>query len=111
MTDRRDVAAADIPRHRDAGEAEREHLGEIGERGIGAFAAARRVGNDADLVAARRLAAREVANMPEQSADRRAKDMQDVESVGHRSRFVNAGGGLRWTGARQVTKSLPKIDH
>ncbi len=110
MTDRRDIAAADIPRHRHAGEAEREHLREIGERGIGAFVTAG-VGNDADLVAARCLAAREVANMPEQSADRRAKDVQHVESVGHRSSFVNTGGDPRWTGARQVTKSLAKIDH
>ena len=65
MTDRRDVVAADIPRHRDAGEAEREHLGEVGKRCIGAFTAAGGVGNDADLVAARRLAVCEVANMPE----------------------------------------------
>ena len=49
------------------------------QRCLGARAAGRRVGDDADLVAARRLAAREVEDMPEQAADRRAQHMQDFE--------------------------------
>ena len=85
MTDRRDVAAADVSRViGNAGEAERERRRKLGERRVGALAAARRIGDDADLVAARRLAAREVADMPEQSADRRAQHVQDVEGVRHR---------------------------
>ena len=85
MTDGREVAAADVARHRNAGEAERERRSQFRERSVGAFAAARRIGDHADLVSARRLAAREVADMAEQAADRGAQHMQDVEGIRHRS--------------------------
>ena len=42
-------------------------------------AAGQAVGDQADLVAARRLPADEIDDMPEQAADRRAEDMQDFK--------------------------------
>ena len=51
----------------------------IGESRVGLCAAARRIGDHADPVSARRLAACEVADMAEQSADRGAQHVQDVE--------------------------------
>ena len=65
--------------HRHAGEAEREVRGEGRERRIGALAAGRGIGHDADLVAARGLAAREIDHVAEQPADRGAQDVQDLE--------------------------------
>ena len=50
--------------------------------GLGARAAGRRVGDQADPVSARSLAARQVEHVAEQPADRRAQDMQDLESAG-----------------------------
>ena len=43
-------------------------------------AAGRRVGNDADAMAARGLGARQIDDVAEQPADRRAQDVQDVEA-------------------------------
>jgi hypothetical protein len=83
MTDRREIAAADVPRHRNAGEAERENRRKLGERRVGAFPAARRIRDDADLMSAHCLAACKVADMPEQSADRSAQHVQNVEGVRH----------------------------
>ena len=75
--------------------------------------AAGRIGDDADPVAARRLAARQVADVPEQSADRRAQHVQDVEgeppsAVHTLLTLAAASDGQR---AHPVTKSLQKTDH
>ena len=74
--------------------------------------AARRIGNDADRVPARRLAAREVADVPEQAADRRAQHMEDFQARRHfsDSPFLNVVRGLQWTRDRSVSKSLRKGD-
>jgi hypothetical protein len=50
---------------------------------VRAFAAGRRVGDDANPMSARRLAARQVANVSEQSADWCAQDMHNAERRGH----------------------------
>ncbi len=46
---------------------------------IGARAAGALIGDQADAVSARDLFVREVEHMAEQAADRRAKDMQDIQ--------------------------------
>ena len=55
MRRRGDVARADMAAHRDAAETERQSRRQRRQRRIGARAAGRRVGDDADLMAARRL--------------------------------------------------------
>jgi hypothetical protein len=49
------------------------------ESRLGAFPAGRRIGHDADLMSARRLAAREIEHMAEQPADRGSEDVQYPE--------------------------------
>ena len=55
------------------------------ERGLGAGAAGRAVADDADVMTARGLAARDIEDMPENAADRSAGDMHDLErfEIGH----------------------------
>ena len=81
MGDRGAVAGADMAAHRNAGKAERERWLERLERLFGAFAAGIAVGNQADAMAARGLFARQVDDVAKQAADRRAKDMQDVQGT------------------------------
>ena len=78
---RRDVAHSDVAAHRHAGEAEREVRGERREGRCGAFATGRGIGHDADLVAARRLTAREIEHVAEQAADRRPQDVENLEGA------------------------------
>ena len=59
--------------------------GERREGRCGAFAAGRGIGHDADLVPARRLAAREIEHVAEQAADRRPQDVEDLEGAIHRT--------------------------
>ena len=75
------VAPADMAAHRDAAQAQREVRGERRERRIGAFAAGRGIGHDTDRVPARGLRARQVEDVPEQPADRRPQDVQDLEGA------------------------------
>jgi hypothetical protein len=84
VADRRKVGSADIPRHGNPGQAERERWSEVDERLVGALAAGRGIGNDADPVSTGRLAAREIADVAEQSTDWRTEHMKDVEGVRHR---------------------------
>ncbi len=62
-----------------AGEAERERRLELSQDLVGARAAGAAVGDQADPVPARDLLVRQVEHMAEQAADRRAKDVQDVQ--------------------------------
>jgi hypothetical protein len=64
MRDRQAVAGADIAVHRNAGEAKRQRWHERFERLFGAFAAGRAVRDKADAMAACRLFAREVNDVP-----------------------------------------------
>jgi hypothetical protein len=75
-----DIAEAGHASDRQAMDAERTLRIEPGESGIGLRAARGRIAHDADCVTKRRLDAHEVADMAEQSADRRAEDMQDVQA-------------------------------
>ena len=83
--DRSQVADADLPAHRHAAEPERQLVRQLRERRVRPRAAAAGIGNHADAVAARDLSTREIDDVPEQSADRRAQHMQDIEGT---ARFV-----------------------
>jgi hypothetical protein len=52
---------------------------DLRQRSLGAFAAGQAVGNDADMVAAVGLAVGEVQDVTEDSADRRARRVQDTK--------------------------------
>jgi hypothetical protein len=83
VTLRADIAEADVTTHRNAAEAEREMRPEACESLLRAISTCGRVGYDPDLVTARRLSARQVEHMAEQSAHGRPQDVQDPEgSVG-----------------------------
>jgi hypothetical protein len=73
------VAQPDLPAHGDA----RKSEGEIGRKlrkpGFGRLSAGRGIRHDAHLVPARDLPTREIDDMAEQAAHRRAHDMEDVE--------------------------------
>ena len=81
-----DVARADLARHRESRNA-KLHLRRDGrKRRVGAGAAGRAVADDADLVAARRLAAGDIEDVPENAADRGPRHMHDLQAlrIGHR---------------------------
>jgi hypothetical protein len=65
--------------HRQALKAEREPRREFGQDLFGARPAGRAIGDEADAVAARDLAAGEIEDMAEQTADRRAENVDDVQ--------------------------------
>ena len=68
-----------IAPHRHAREAKRELRRQFPENLVGARAAGAAIGDQADAVAARGLFAGQIDHMAEQAADRRAKDVQDVQ--------------------------------
>jgi hypothetical protein len=91
-----------------ARKAKREGGRKLRQRRLGPRAAARRIGNYADPVAARRLSAREIEHMAEQPANGRAQDMQDVEGSGrqHRSHLINQYQRLASTTMRAMPKCV-----
>jgi len=74
-----EIARPRVARHRNAGEAERKPWAKIAEDIFGARPAGRAVGDEPDSVAAGDLFLREVHDVAEKPADRRAKDVQDFE--------------------------------
>ena len=68
--------------HRYAGQAERQRAGAASAKTASARAPpVVAVGHDADLMAARCLRARKIDHVAEQTADRRAQDMEDLEGT------------------------------
>ena len=104
VADRRDIGHPDVAGHRHSREAERQQPREFRERRLCLPPAARRIGNDADRVPARRLAAGEVADVPEQAADRRAQHVEDFQARRHFSDLPDSltlsaacnGHGTNW---------------
>ena len=82
-----DVAEAELAPHRDPAQAELEVGDERGEGGLGQRASGRSVHDQADPVSARRLSAREIDHVTEQSADRSARDVQNAKRAGHVAGF------------------------
>jgi hypothetical protein len=83
VTPRADIAEADVASHWNTAEPKREMKLEVCESLLGAISTCRGVGYDPDLVTARRLSARQVDHMAEQSAHGRPQDVQNPEgSVG-----------------------------
>jgi hypothetical protein len=80
MRNRRHIPQADLPAHGHAADAERKRGRQIRQLSLCRGAAGRSIGDDADPVPARRLAARQIEHMPEQSADRSAQHMQNVDA-------------------------------
>ncbi len=66
--------------NRNALDAEREPRRKFGENSVGARAAGRAVDDQADAMAALDLALRDIHHVPEQSAERRAQNMQNLEA-------------------------------
>ena len=76
-----DVGRAELARHGKPRDAELHLRRDSRERGLGAGAAGRAVADDADLVAARGLAARDIEDVPEDAADRGARDVHDLRAI------------------------------
>jgi hypothetical protein len=76
-----EVAQIDVAAHRQPGQAKGEVAREIGQNCVRGGTACHRVGDDADLVTQRGLAAREIDHVAEQSADRRAQNVEDFQRV------------------------------
>ena len=77
----RHIAQADMAAHRHAGQPERQLSGQRRERRIRPRAAGRGIRHDADLMAARRLRARQIDHVTKQAADGRPQDVQDIEGL------------------------------
>ena len=79
MRDCQAVARAEVTAHRNAGDAERKVRPQGRQGCLGALAAGIAVCDQPNPMAARGLLAGKIENVAEQSADGRAKDMQDVQ--------------------------------
>ncbi len=79
MTQRDEITRAEFARYREALIAKRKAGRELAQHRIGARAAGGAVHDQTDAVTARRLAADQIGHMTKQAAERRAKDMQDIE--------------------------------
>lgn len=83
MRDRRAVAVADVPAHRHPRHAQRQGLLECCELPVGRVAAGAGIRDDTDRMAALCLLGRQISDVPEQSSDRRAENVQDAEGLRH----------------------------
>jgi hypothetical protein len=79
MPDTADITGAEMARERMFGNTKRQIMREPGQHVIRAGAAGTAVGDQPNMMPAGGLAARKIDHMPEQPADRRAKNMQDVQ--------------------------------
>jgi len=78
------VARPDMAAHRHARESERQRGRELAQHRFGARAAGVAVGDQAYAVSARDLLFGEIEHMAEQSADRSAEHVEDVQGI-HRA--------------------------
>ena len=76
-----EVVARDLPLHGEATHPEGEARGDVGDVGVLERAAGRAVADDADLVPRRRLGEREIRDVAEYPADRRADAMDDPQRL------------------------------
>jgi hypothetical protein len=81
------VARPDMAAHRHAREPERQRRRELAQHRFGARAAGVAVGDQPDAVSARDLLFGEIEHMAEQSADRSAEHVEDIQGI-HRARTV-----------------------
>ena len=88
----------------DAMHAERKARLHLGKRRVGALAAGQAVGENADLMAAFDLSLREIEDMAEDAADRRAHGVQNSQRIGRngshlskdfQDRFCRGSDGAR----------------
>src|SRR5690349_7339327 len=78
-----DVAGADVALNRRTRYAEREAWLQLVEQALLEVAARSRVADDADQMTGRSLRLGQVAHMPEDASDGRAKTMDDPQFLGH----------------------------
>src|SRR3984885_5614142 len=91
------VTRIELARDGDALEAELEAGCKLGENGFGARAAGGAVDEKADLMAAPGLALHQIDHVPEQTAERGAQNVQDLQA--RRARYALR---IRRCGERQV---------